>query len=72
MLLQAEGGSWPTGIETAVFYDAGKVVPRTSDLVSRPEEDYGFGARHTPFSTVLRVDVARSNGDDFVGMSPVF
>ena len=48
--------------DTAVFYDAGKVAAHTSDLdLNHLKHDYGFGARfHTPFATVLRVDVARS------------
>jgi len=51
--------------ETAVFYDAGKVAARTSDLdLSHLQHDYGFGARfHAPFATVLRIDVARSKED---------
>ena len=39
------------------------------------KHDYGFGARfHTPFSTVLRIDVARSSeGTSLVfATSPVF
>jgi hypothetical protein len=49
--------------ETAAFYDAGKVAARTSDLdFTHLKNDYGMGVRfHSPFSTVLRVDVARSN-----------
>jgi hypothetical protein len=49
--------------ESAVFYDAGKVVARTEDLdLNDLKHDYGFGVRfHAPFATVLRVDVARSN-----------
>jgi len=50
-------------MESAVFYDAGKVVARTSDLdFNHLKNDYGFGVRfHAPGATVLRVDVARSS-----------
>jgi hypothetical protein len=52
-------------LDTAVFYDAGKVAARTGDLdLSHLHHDYGFGARfHAPFATVLRVDLARSQED---------
>jgi hypothetical protein len=62
--------------ESAVFYDAGKVAARTSDLdFNHLKSDYGFGVRfHAPFQTVLRVDVARSTeGTRLVfSTSPVF
>ena len=62
--------------ESAVFYDAGKVAARTSDLdLNHLKSDYGLGVRfHAPFATVLRVDVARSNeGTRLVfAASPVF
>jgi hypothetical protein len=62
--------------ESAVFYDAGKVAARTSDLdLNHLKTDYGFGVRfHAPLATVLRVDVARSNeGTRLVfAASPVF
>jgi outer membrane protein assembly factor BamA len=62
--------------ESAVFYDAGKVAARTSDLdLNHLKSDYGFGVRfHAPLATVLRVDVARSNeGTRLVfAASPVF
>jgi hypothetical protein len=62
--------------DTAVFYDAGQVATHKSDLdLSRLQTDYGFGARfHTPFATVLRIDVARSReGTSLVfSTSPVF
>ena len=62
--------------DTAVFYDAGHVAAHASDLdVSGMKHDYGFGARiHTPFATVLRIDVARSpEGTTLVfATSPVF
>jgi outer membrane translocation and assembly module TamA len=45
-----------------VFFDAGKVTARRQDLdFDGLKTDYGFGARfHGPFSTALRIDVARS------------
>jgi hypothetical protein len=62
--------------ESAVFYDAGKVAARRSDLdLNHLKSDYGFGLRfHAPLATVLRVDVARSNeGTRLVfAASPVF
>jgi hypothetical protein len=77
LLLQAE---WRIMVnrffDTAVFYDAGTVAARTEDLdFSGLRNDYGFGARfHTPFATVLRIDVARSReGTRLVfATSPVF
>jgi hypothetical protein len=49
-------------LDTAVFYDAGKVGAHTSDLdLQGLQHDYGFGFRfHSVDATVLRVDVARS------------
>ena len=66
LLLQAE---WRIMVnrflDTALFYDAGKVAARTADLTplfDGLKHDYGFGARfHAPFQTALRIDVARSN-----------
>jgi hypothetical protein len=77
LLLQAEwrviGNRF---FETSVFYDAGKVAARTSDLdFNHLKSDYGFGVRfHAPAATVLRIDVARSNeGTRLVfAASPVF
>jgi Omp85 superfamily domain len=77
LLLQAEwrvvGNRF---FESAVFYDAGKVAARTSDLdLNHLKTDYGFGVRfHAPMATVLRVDVARSReGTQLVfAASPVF
>ena len=77
VLLQAE---WRIMVnrffDTAVFYDAGQVAQHKSDLnLDHQQRDYGFGARfHTPFSTVLRIDVARSKeGTTLVfATSPVF
>ena len=50
-------------VEMAIFYDAGKVVPRRGDLdFSRLKSDVGIGLRfHTPGTTVLRLEAARSN-----------
>jgi hypothetical protein len=50
-------------IDTAFFYDAGKVTARRADLDFRGlDSDYGFGVRfHGPFDTPLRVDIARSS-----------
>ena len=50
-------------IDTAVFYDAGKVTARRADLdFTGLTTDYGFGVRlHGPFDTPLRIDVARSS-----------
>ena len=64
LLLQAEWRIMANRFfESAVFYDAGKVAARTSDLdLTHLKSDYGFGLRfHAPLATVLRVDVARSN-----------
>ena len=50
-------------LDTAFFYDAGKVTARTEDLdFDGLKSDYGFGVRfHGPFATPLRVELARSN-----------
>ena len=49
-------------MDTAVFYDAGKVAARRQDLdFNDLKHDYGFGVRlHGPFATPLRIEVARS------------
>jgi outer membrane translocation and assembly module TamA len=49
-------------MDTAVFYDTGKVTARRADLdLNGLKSDYGFGVRfHGPFATPLRIDVARS------------
>jgi len=49
-------------MDTAVFYDAGKVTARRADLDFRGlKSDYGVGVRfHGPLATPLRVEVARS------------
>ena len=50
-------------LDTAFFYDAGKVTERTSDLdFDGLKSNYGFGVRfHGPFTTPLRVEIARSH-----------
>ena len=50
-------------VEMALFYDAGKVVPRKGDLdFTGLKSDFGIGLRfHTPGTTVLRLEAARSN-----------
>jgi len=63
LLLQAE---WRIMVnrfmDTAFFYDTGKVAARTRDLdLDGLTHDYGFGMRvHSPFSTLFRVDLAKS------------
>ena len=49
-------------MDTAFFYDAGKVAARRADLdLDGLKSDYGFGVRfHGPFATPLRVEVAKS------------
>jgi len=63
-------------IDTALFYDAGKVTARRSDLdFNRLKSDYGVGVRfHGPFATPLRVDLARSHEDLRIvfSTSPIF
>ena len=64
LLLQAEWRIMVNRfIDTAVFYDAGKVTSRAQDLdFDGLKSDYGFGVRfHSPFATALRIDIARSN-----------
>jgi outer membrane translocation and assembly module TamA len=50
-------------LDTAVFYDAGKVTSRMSDLdFDGLKNDYGFGFRfHGPIATPLRIELAKSN-----------
>lgn len=63
LLLQAEWRIMVNRfIDTAVFYDAGKVTASKADLDFKGlEHDYGFGVRfHGPAATALRVEVARS------------
>jgi hypothetical protein len=49
-------------MDTAVFYDTGKVAARRADLdLNGLKSDYGFGFRlHGPVATPLRIEVARS------------
>jgi len=77
LLLQAE---WRIMVnrffDSAVFYDAGKVTARTSDLdLKNLKSDFGFGIRfHSPISTPIRLELARGNeGLTFIfSASPVF
>jgi outer membrane translocation and assembly module TamA len=50
-------------LETAIFFDAGKVTERTADLdFNGLKDDYGLGIRfHGPLATPLRIDFAKSN-----------
>jgi hypothetical protein len=50
-------------LDSAVFYDAGKVVPHRSELdLKGLRHDYGFGVRfHGPTLTPLRLEVAKGN-----------
>jgi hypothetical protein len=50
-------------LDTAVFYDAGKVTARRSDLdFDGMKHDFGFGLRfHGPFFTPLRAELARGS-----------
>jgi Omp85 superfamily domain len=63
-------------MDTAVFYDTGKVAARREDLdLDGLKSDYGFGFRlHGPFATPVRIEVARSpEGLKLVfAMSPIF
>jgi hypothetical protein len=63
-------------LDTAVFYDTGKVAASKSDLDFHGlKNDYGFGVRfHGPFTTPLRVEVAHgSEGFRFIfATSPIF
>jgi hypothetical protein len=48
-------------MDTAFFFDTGKLAQRASDLDLTGTNDYGFGVRfHSPVSTFLRVDLAKS------------
>jgi len=63
-------------LDMAFFYDAGKVTSRRSDLDFKGlQSDYGLGFRfHGPFSTPLRIEVARSReGTALIfATSPIF
>ena len=54
-----------SGLDTALFYDAGKVTLRRGDLDFRNlEHDYGFGFRfNTDNGTVLRIDAGFGSRD---------
>jgi outer membrane protein assembly factor BamA len=71
LLLQAE---WRVVVnrflDTALFYDAGKVTAHTRDLdLSDLKDDYGIGIRfHSALATPLRIDFAKSGE----GLSIVF
>jgi len=71
LLLQAE---WRVVVnrflDTALFYDAGKVTAHTRDLdLNDLKDDYGLGFRfHSPLATPLRIDFAKSGE----GLSIVF
>lgn len=64
LLLQAE---WRIPVnrylDLAFFYDAGKVAPRMADLdLDGLQDNFGIGTRfHGPFSTALRVELAKSH-----------
>jgi outer membrane protein assembly factor BamA len=71
LLLQAEWRVMVNRyIDTAVFYDTGKVTAHTRDLdLQGLSDDYGLGFRfHGPLATPLRIDFARSRE----GLSIVF
>jgi len=59
-------------LDSAVFYDAGKVAARRADLDFKDlKSDYGFGVRfHGPFTTPLRIEVARSTEGTRLVFSP--
>ncbi len=65
MLMNAEFRWIPNalGLDMALFYDAGKVTARRSDLDFKGlKSDVGIGVRfHGPFSTPLRIDLAVGN-----------
>ena len=50
-----------TGLDIALFYDAGKVTSRREDLdFDSLKSDWGIGARfHGPTTTVLRIEGAK-------------
>jgi outer membrane translocation and assembly module TamA len=50
-------------VDTALFYDAGKVTRRRADLnLDGLKSGYGIGFRfHTPAATPVRLDFARGN-----------
>ncbi|MCA1659739.1 MAG: BamA/TamA family outer membrane protein, partial [Verrucomicrobiaceae bacterium] len=66
LLLQAEY-RWElwSGLDAALFYDAGKVAMRRSDLnFNRLQDDYGVGFRfNTATGVIMRVDAAFGSPD---------
>ena len=56
---------WKAGhfLDMALFMDAGQVAPRLADLdLSKFRKTYGLGMTfHTPASTVMRIEVARTD-----------
>ena len=66
LLLQAEY-RWElwSGLDAALFYDAGKVAMRRSDLsFTGLQDDYGFGFRfNTATGVIMRVDAAFGSPD---------
>jgi hemolysin activation/secretion protein len=54
-----------SGLDGALFYDAGKVAERRADLsVAKLESDYGFGFRfNTDESIVFRIDAGFGSRD---------
>jgi hypothetical protein len=66
LLLQAEY-RWElwSGLDAALFYDAGKVALRRSDLnLEQLQSDYGFGFRfNTATGVIMRVDAAFGSPD---------
>ena len=54
-----------SGLDAALFYDAGKVTLRRSDLNFKDlEHDYGFGFRfNTDNGTILRIDAGFGSSD---------
>ncbi len=66
LLLQAEY-RWEiwSGLDAALFYDAGKVAMQRSDLNFKDlEDDYGFGFRfNTSTGVIMRVDAAFGSRD---------
>lgn len=65
LLLQGEFRWIPskTAVDMAIFYDAGKVTSRRSDLnLDGLKSDVGIGIRfHGPFSTPLRIEFAKGD-----------
>lgn len=78
LLLQAEY-RWElwSGLDAALFYDAGQVAQRRADFdLARLDDDYGFGFRfNTSNGIVLRVDAAFGSRDGkhlYISLGSVF